>query len=173
MNTEVARKPKHPAYRVWMDVTPEVRQERIQTALRRVLNDERTADIAKDMGLSRSALNMAFLEYAEQDWKTAQVARAQTRCDKVKDTREGLEKRIELCDSKEEAARLTLILAHARDEEKSAQWELERLCRRIYGDDKSAQGSAQASLVIEIRSAGTTNAVQHEPIEAEFRTEST
>ena len=154
-------KARHPAYRVWTDVPEEVRQERIQKALQRVLNDEKTEDIAKDLGISRSALNMAFLAYAEEDWKNAQVARAQTRADKVKDTRLRLETLIENCDSKDEAARLSLMLAHARDEEKSAQWELERLCRRIYGDDKLALNiNGQGGMTVQLVSFSTSPSSQ-------------
>lgn len=114
----------NPAYRVWGNLTPEDRAERLQTVLERVLNDERTADIAKDLGLSRSALNMALLRYAEDDWRAAQVARALTRVERAKDERETL-------DVTQPGA--ALILARARDDEKAAQWELERLLSRLFG----------------------------------------
>jgi hypothetical protein len=114
-------KPKNPAYRVWRDLAPEVRSERLQNVIARVVNDEKLVDIAKDFGLSRSALNMALLEYAEADWQRAQVARALSELEQATDERE--------------TAADALTLARARDREKSAQWKLERLLRRLFGQE--------------------------------------
>lgn len=169
MDDLVAHKPKHPAYRVWLDLSPEQRTEKLQAVLARVVNDEKLADIAKDYGLSRSALNMALLEYAEEDWKKAQVARAQTRVDRARDYRERMAALFNKNATEEEIlnglACTTETLTLARDEEKSAQWELERLCRRIYGTDQPGEASGRVSITLNIGGGKATNAVQHEPIE--------
>lgn len=147
-------KPKHPAYRVWRDLAPEVRRERLEGVLARVVNDEKLADIAKDLGLSRSALNMALLEFAEDDWKRAQVARAQTRLDRAREIRERMAAKYKPDATEEEVnegiACTTETLTLARDEEKSAQWELERLCRRIYGQDTPQDSGGRVSITLNI-----------------------
>lgn len=157
---------KHPAYRVWRDIPEQTRLDRIQTALQRVVNDERTEDIAKDLGISRSALNMAFLEYAEDDWKKAQVARAMTRLERAKDYRDSLQQKIETA-TKDDAPALALMLTRARDDEKSAQWELERTCRRIYGQDQPVEKGAGISITLNLRGKGATIAAQHDEIVVE------
>lgn len=135
----------NPAYRVWRDIAEDERQKRVSEVIRRFLNDERIADIANSMGLSRSALNMALLAYAQEDWRTAQVARAQSRLERAREYRERMaalfDKNASPEDLENGIACTTETLTLARDEEKSAQWELERLCRRIYGQDAPAVGS--------------------------------
>lgn len=128
INPPTLHKPKHPAYRVWLDVPAEVRAAKLQAVIARVINDEKLADIAKDLGLSRSALNMALLEYSQEDWQKAQVARAVTELEQAQDERE--------------SAPDMLTLVRARDREKSAQWKLERLMRRLFGQDAPAQSQA-------------------------------
>ena len=127
MTTAVQPAGKNPAYRVWRNVPEAERNERLQGVITRFVNDEKLADIAKDIGLSHSALCMALLEYAEDDWKRAQVARAITRLEKSRTARDD--------------ASDMLNLVRARDDEKSAQWELERLLRRLYGQDQPANVS--------------------------------
>lgn len=139
---------------MWRDLPAEERTARLEGVLARVVNDEKLADIAKDLGLSRSALNMALLEYAEDDWKKAQVARAQTRLDRARDYRERMAAIFNKNATQEELdngiACTTETLTLARDEEKSAQWELERLCNRIYGQDKAPGEGGKFSITLNI-----------------------
>jgi predicted DNA-binding protein YlxM (UPF0122 family) len=97
------------------DVTP-------QTILTRYLTDESTQSIADDYGVTRQALSAHLIKHAEEDWKDVQMARALARKDKAE----------EAMDSAEDA----LQLAKAREMLKSAQWDLERVCKRIYGIDR-------------------------------------
>jgi hypothetical protein len=136
----VAKAP-NPAYRVWRGIEPTERDQRLQAVLHRYVNDEKLEHIAKDIGLSRSALNMALLEYAEGDWKRIQVARAMTRLDKANE---------EL-----ELASDMLTLSRAREGLRSAQWELERLLRRLYGQD--APANIQVPIQINIGIERTQN----------------
>lgn len=91
----------------------------------RYLSDEKTHDIAASIGVTHQALYAHLLNHSEQDWKDAQVARA-----------------LALRDRAEEDLKIApdaLALSRAREVLKSAQWQLERLLRRLYGDDKNIQ----------------------------------
>ena len=91
--------------------------------LQRYLSDESTSVIAADYGVTRQALGQFLLKHAEEEWKEAQVARAIARKEKAED---GLE-----------SAQDPLELAKARELLKAAQWDLERVCKRIYGQDQN------------------------------------
>ena len=93
-----------------------------QDVIKRYLADRLISEIATDYNVSRSALNQYLLRHAEDDWKEAQVARAITRKDAAEEAID--------------AASDPLALAKARESLKAAQWDLERTCRRIYGEDK-------------------------------------
>lgn len=92
-----------------------------KSILQRYLSDESTSVIAADYGVTRQALGQYLLRHAEDDWKEAQVARAIARKEKAEDDLEN--------------AKDPLELAKARELLKSAQWDLERVCRRIYGQE--------------------------------------
>jgi hypothetical protein len=89
--------------------------------LLRYLSDESTEVIAKDYGVTRQSLGQYLLKHAEEEWKGAQVARALARKEKAEDDMAN--------------AADPLQLAKARELLKSAQWDLERVCKRIYGID--------------------------------------
>lgn len=97
--------------------------ENPMTILQRYLSDESTSVIAADYGVTRQALGQYLLRHAEEDWKEAQVARAIARKEKAED---GIE-----------SANDPLELAKARELLKAAQWDLERVCKRIYGQDQN------------------------------------
>lgn len=106
----------------------------------RVLNEESTKDIAASYGVTRSALNQWLLIHAESEWKAAQYIRAAKRKDEAEE---------EL-----ETAQDALALARAREKLRAAQWDLERVCRRIYGQDAPpASSSVQINIGIR-RSSG-------------------
>lgn len=90
------------------------------TVLDRYLADEKTSEIALSYNISRSRLHQWLIEHAEEHWKKAQIARAVTALDKAKD---GLEE-----------ADDPLELARAREQLRGAQWELERLYSRVFGN---------------------------------------
>lgn len=91
----------------------------------RYLSDESAADIAKSYSVTRQALALHMLNYAEDDWKQAQIARA------IADHEQAEENLKSAADA--------LALSRARELAKLAQWRLERLLRRIYGDDRQVQ----------------------------------
>ena len=105
--------------------------------LKRYLSDESTKDIAGSYGVTRQALGQYLLKYAEDDWKQAQVLRAIARKEQSEDAIE--------------SASDPLSLARARELLRAAQWDLERTCRRIYGQDQpNVQVQVQPVLVITV-----------------------
>lgn len=119
--------------------------------LNRVLQEESTKDIAASYGVTRSALNQWLLTHAEADWKAAQVIRASKR-------KEEAEEALETADD-------ALSLARAREKLRAAQWDLERVCRRIYGQDAPPAGTQAVQININLRGSAATNAAQHDVIE--------
>ena len=104
--------------------------------LTRVLNEESTKDIAASFGVTRSALNQWLLANAEGDWRTVQIIRAHKRKDEAED--------------EIETAPDALSLARAREKLKAAQWDLERVCRRIYGQDVTPDQLGRISITLNI-----------------------
>lgn len=89
--------------------------------LERYLAEEKTADIAASLGVTFAGLSHWLIQHAEGEWKSAQIVLAL--------------KRKMLADERLETAENALELARAREQLRSAQWDLERVCRRIYGQD--------------------------------------
>ena len=125
------------------DVSPEL-------VLDRYLAGETGPQIAKSLGVTKQALSHWLVRTAEDEWKSAQLVKALTR----KDDAEALM----------DSASNALDLARAREQLRGAQWDLERVCRRIYGQDQPPAGAAQVAIQINLRRSDATIAVQQEPI---------
>lgn len=128
---------------------PALKDANPQEILLRYLSDESTKDIAAAYGVTRQALGKHLLKHAEEDWKEAQVARAIARKEAAEDA---LEKAAD-----------PLALAKARELFKAATWDLERVCRRIYGEDKNTEQAATPILNIMIN----TNEGLKEPVQVQ------
>jgi len=126
--------------------------------LTRYMNGESGVDIARSFGVTRQALSLYMLRHAEDQWRDVQVAKALTRLEQAEDAMEG--------------APDMLALSRAREQARSAQWQLERLCRRIYGQDVP-QSVAAVQVNINLRRESATNAAQHKVIEADVSKSST
>lgn len=83
------------------------------------LQDKTTSQIAKHYGVHRSGLHQWLLRNCEEQWREAMIARAMSALEEAKDNLR--------------VAPDALSLARAREELRSAQWELERLFSRLYG----------------------------------------
>jgi len=84
-----------------------------------------------------------MLKHAESEWKDAQVVKAMKRKEDAEDLLE--------------TATNALDLTRARELLRSAQWDLERVCRRIYGQDAPPQGVNAVQININLRrGAGET-----------------
>ena len=90
-----------------------------QTIIARYLQGELTEDIAKSYGVTRQGLGYHLRKTAEEEWKEAQIILAIERKDKAEEALE--------------SAADALSLARAREQLRSAQWDLERVLKRIYG----------------------------------------
>ena len=140
------------------DNLPALRDQDPKTILARYLSDESTKDIAKCFGVTRQALGQYLLKHAETEWKEAQVARAISRKEQAEDDLDGIASRIEGAD-REERERLGLTLSLARERLKAAQWDLERVCRRIYGQETTAGAGERVSITLNIGVADTPRQV--------------
>jgi hypothetical protein len=118
-----------------------------QEILLRYLSDESTKDIAASYGVTRQALGKHLLKHAEADWKEAQVARAIARKEKAEDDLEN--------------AKDPLALAKARELFKAATWDLERVCRRIYGEERNSETPITPILNITIATEKSGEAPRH------------
>jgi hypothetical protein len=128
---------------------PALRDTDPKTILQRYLSDESTKDIAASYGVTRQALSKHLLLHAEQEWKDAQVSRAIARKESAEDDLEAIRCKIDMAD-REERERLSLTVVLARERLKSAQWDLERVCRRIYGQDVSPDQLGRISITLNI-----------------------
>lgn len=117
-----------------------------QELLQRYLNDESSEDIARSFGVSAKALNYFLRSKALEEWREAQVAKAEENANEADATYKALQARVDAFTAIEdkdkrqaeiEACRLQLALARARAER--AQWILERLLSRLYGQKQTAE----------------------------------
>jgi hypothetical protein len=136
------------AKRPLANLPAERRTEIAQSVLTRYINGEQVAQMAPEYGVSDVTIYALLLRDHEEDWKEVQRARALAR--------------LERAQNELEVAPDALSLARARERVRSAQWELERLLRRIYGQDQVAEQAGRVSITLNIGGVGATNAVQHD-----------
>lgn len=119
------------------------------TIIQSYLDGKAIKEIAQDLGgVSTERLYQVLTNHAEDDWKQAQTAKALAEYDLAK---EGLE-----------TAADKISLARAMTQIRTAQWELERVCRRIYGTD-APPSQGQGTLQINITVGSGSNQAQLEP----------
>lgn len=92
-----------------------------RAVLKRLLSDESPEQIAASYGVTTHALNLFLMSKSEQGWKDTQMARAAS----LKNEAETMMRN----------AKEPLSLAKGRELMKAAQWDLERVGRRIYGQE--------------------------------------
>ena len=107
--------------------------------IQRYLEDHTTAEIAKEMGVHRSGLHQWLLRNCEEQWREAQIARALSALEESKDNLK--------------VARDALSLGRARESLRSAQWELERLFSRLYGQKQEVTHNINGDLGDRLRRA--------------------
>ena len=100
-------------------IPEEQRAQIAEETLDRYINGEQVAAIAPDYGISDVTLYALLLRQHESAWKDVQIARALAR---LETAQQGLED-----------APDALSLARSRERVRSAQWELERLFSRLFG----------------------------------------
>jgi hypothetical protein len=104
--------------------------------LQRYLAGELTSDIAKSLGVTRQGLDYHLRTHAEQDWRDAQVILAFERKHVAQEAMD--------------VANDVLSLARAREQLKSAQWDLERLLKRLFGPSAEVTGADGGPLQVQV-----------------------
>jgi AcrR family transcriptional regulator len=101
----------------------EERKQLLDYVMQRAYQDMRLKDVAEELGVSRTGLNQALLKYCQDDWQDMQVARALV-------TLEDAEQDLETADAMHAVSRAGHRL-------RSAQWQLEKLSRRLFGQEQT------------------------------------
>jgi transposase len=131
-------------------------------------------DAAKELDVPSRTLYRWLTTNAVDQWHEAQKGRAladyeatRKRRDEARATLEDLKQTLETEDVKDAAER-NWRLAHAREVLRAAdteldhqKWLLERLIKRIYGQDAKAEQGERFSITLNFGGGNTTNAVQH------------
>lgn len=119
-----------------------------QSAIIRYLNGEDATKIAETHQITRQRLYQVMSETDPEGWRQAQAARALAEFDRTYEA---------MRDASD-----PLSLARAREMHKSAQWVMERLLRKLYGDTK--QDDRGMSIVVNVqRQEGVPSVViEHE-----------
>lgn len=99
------------------------RAEIADQVLARYMTGEQVANMAGEYNTSDVTIYALLLREREEEWKGIQTARALARLERAQD--------------RLETAQDALELAKAREQVRSAQWELERLLKRLYGEDRN------------------------------------
>lgn len=113
-----------------------------------------SSQIAKQLGITRQALSQWLLRNAEADWKAAQHIMAEERKHVANDSLAKAMQDLEACTDPDNTP---IYLARVRACEaalKSAQWDLERVCRRIYGADQPPDMTGKVSISINLGVVG-------------------
>lgn len=133
------------------DNLPALREADPKAIIARYLSDESTKDIAKDYGVTRQALGQYLMATVEDEWRQAQVARAQAKKEAADDVYDKAQADLENAGNDRDARELSLARVKVADSQrKAAQWDLERVCRRIYGQDVTPDQLGRVSIVLNI-----------------------
>jgi hypothetical protein len=116
------------------------------TILARYEQGEMIKDVAKSLGVSDKAVYRLLVNKAPDQWRDYQTAHAI--------------KALEDATQKLETAADALELARAREQVRSAQWQLERLCRRLYGQDAPPASTQAVQININLRGSSATNTAE-------------
>ena len=132
----VAAQPAVNKYKPKLSILPaHERAAILDQVLDRYMNGEQVRDFAADYNCTKPPIYHALLSEREDEWRQAQTARALSR---LEDATADMEK-----------AQDGLSLARAEKVVRSAQWELERLLKRLYGVD-NPQAIANVAIQINI-----------------------
>ncbi len=117
--------------------------------LEQYLTDRTTRDIAKQFGVTAQALGRHLLHEAPEYWQECQVARAIARKEQAEEDLDSMRDGSYLNSRGEQMCLSANTVSLARERLKAAQWELERTCRRIYGDRVELTGAGGKDLIPE------------------------
>jgi hypothetical protein len=131
------------------------------------------ADIAPDYGISDVTLYALLIRDHEEQWKQAQRGRALARKSRAYKDLDELRAQLRSAMQENEDGTRTphdvLSLARIREQIrlaevqcKRAEWELERVYRRIYGQDAQTDNAGRIAITLNIGGGNTTVAAQHD-----------
>ena len=163
------------------------REVLVRGALEKLGNEETLINVAASYKISKATLIAALMEYAEEEWKSLQIARAQVAVQKAAQKREEIAKLLDEFSASERAKlptgetdmtypRIREQLRIAEHDERSAQWHLERLARRIYGNSVTVQASlvnvdseflTKASELLKLVPKREPRVIEHDPQDEE------
>ena len=128
MSTALAKKELSVAKRPMGNLPAERRAEIADQVLDRYMQGEQVANMASEYETSDVTIYALLLRERQDDWAAIQQARALARLERAQEQLR--------------TAPDALSLARARELVRSAQWELERLLRRLYGQEQQMNVSA-------------------------------
>lgn len=121
--------------------------------LDRYINGEQVADIAPSFDVSDVTIYALLLREHQDAWKDIQTARALARLERAQDALATLSDRLDSAETAFDALSLARIREQTKLLEvkvKSAQWELERLLKRLYATAQEITGAGGGVLQVEI-----------------------
>jgi transposase-like protein len=98
--------------------------------------------IALDLGVEHTTLYRQLIKHREGEWRDAKESRALAE--------------LEEAEEQLKTASDGLALSRARERVRAAQWQLERLMRRIYGQEQQAGQGGKVSITLNIGGGETT-----------------
>jgi hypothetical protein len=149
------------AKRPMKDLPAERRAQVALEVLQAYAQGEEVADLAPNYGVSDVTLYALLIRDHEEAWKQAQVSRALAKRDQS--TGDLARLRLQLQSAMQEnedgtktphdmlsLARIKEQVKLAEIQAKRAEWELERVYRRVYGQDVQADASGRVSITLNI-----------------------
>ncbi len=104
-----------------------------QAILSRYIGEETTKDIAASLGVSRPALTNWLIKKGEDEWRDAQIVRAIERKERATDDIDEIADKLRKGVEQTQVPALMALHKVAESQLKSAQWDLERTYRKLYG----------------------------------------
>lgn len=117
-------------------LTEQQREHAMAAVVERVMDGETMLDIAAEFGVTRHRLYQLLAVHAQDAWKSSQIARALMNLDDAEESLPTCKDLVEL--------------GAARERIKSAQWQLEKLHRRLFGNDQPSNSGQVVQINIEI-----------------------
>jgi transposase-like protein len=128
-STALAKLPELPAHYNPIKALTEIQRfELVDAILSHYENGASIYDLAEKLGVNNATLYRALKKYRLEDWKEIASARYEA---EIEDSEKELKSAADM-----------LAVTRARERMAAARWKLERIDRKIYGQDQPAVGNA-------------------------------
>ena len=128
----------------------EQRRQMAAEILNRYCDGEEVRAMTKDYGVSHVTLYSLLFQLFEDDWRDAQIARALAGYDDGQAELTSIKRRVNTAKDILEIAKLRELTKLTEVQLKSRQWTLEKLLRRLYGNDVPTVGAGMVQINIGI-----------------------